>query len=175
VGTVTTLAAGSAATVTLSGTAQAAVLNFGIPQGATGATGAAGSGGSGSGLSSGSFTAVFHAVTGSSGMYYAVNSPNVYTNENGTTATTGVLAWVPLGCTATQLNVYSLQTSTITVTLRTGAPGAMAASTLVCSVSQNSSCTATGSVMVAAGQFIDYQIIGASGTAAPVWTALQCQ
>jgi hypothetical protein len=28
---------------------------------------------------------------------------------------------------------------------------------------------------VAAGQFIDYQISGASATAAPVWTALQCQ
>ena len=35
-GTVTTLAAGSQATVTNSGTAQAAVLNFGIPQGAAG-------------------------------------------------------------------------------------------------------------------------------------------
>jgi hypothetical protein len=119
---------------------------------------------------------VFHAVTGSSGMYYAVNSPNVYTNENGTTSTTGVLAWVPLGCTATQLNVYSLQSGTITVTLRTGAPGLMTSSTLVCSsVATNSSCLATGSVVVAPGQFIDYQISGASGTAAPVWTALQCQ
>ena len=38
VGTVTTLAAGSQATVTNSGTAGAAVLNFGIPQGATGAS-----------------------------------------------------------------------------------------------------------------------------------------
>jgi len=176
VGTVTTLAAGSSATVTNSGTSQSAVLNFGIPQGVTGATGASGSGGSGSGSASGIFTAVFHAVTGSSGMYYAVNSPNVYTNENGTTSTTGVLAWVPLGCTATQLNVYSLQSGTITVTLRTGAPGLMTSSTLVCSsVATNSSCLATGSVVVAPGQFIDYQISGASGTAAPVWTALQCQ
>jgi hypothetical protein len=136
--------------------------------------------------------AVVHAVNFNS-TYYSVTSSNasVGLNENTTTVPTttptngavngnglfygAVLSWVPLGCTATQLNVYSQQTSTITVTLRTGAPGAMAASTLVCSVSQNSSCTATGSVMVAAGQFIDYQISGASGTAAPVWTALQCQ
>jgi len=175
VGTVTTLAAGSAATVTNSGTSQAAVLNFGIPQGATGATGAAGSGGSGSG-GSGIFTAVLHAVSYTNGMYYAVNSSNVSATETGTTATTEVLTWVPLGCTATQLNVYSLQTGTITVTLRTGAPGSMVPSTLVCSsVASNSSCLSTGSVVVAAGQFIDYQISGASATAAPVWTALQCQ
>jgi hypothetical protein len=192
VGTVTTLAAGSAATVTNSGTTQAVVLNFGIPQGATGATGAAGSGGSGSG-GSGTFTAVVHAVNFNS-TYYSVSTSNasIGSNENTTTVPTttptngavngnglfygGVLSWVPLGCTATQLNVYSLQSGTITVTLRTGAPGSMTSSTLVCSsVATNSSCLATGSVVVAAGQFIDYQISGASGTAAPVWTALQCQ
>jgi len=170
VGTVTTLAAGAPATVINSGTAQAAVLNFGIPQGATGA---AGSGGSGS-IGSGSFAAVFHPVSYAT-TYYSVNSPNASTNETGTTATTGVLAWVPLGCTASQLSVYSQQSNMITVTLRTGAPGTMVPSTLVCSVTSNSSCTATGSVVVAAGQFIDYQISGASGTPAAVWTALQCQ
>jgi hypothetical protein len=61
------------------------------------------------------------------------------------------------------------------VTLRTGVPGAMAASTLVCSVATGTSCTSTGSVVVAAGQFIDYEIDQASGTPAGVWTALQCQ
>jgi hypothetical protein len=43
IGTVTTLAYGSAPTVTNTGTASALVLNFGIPAGATGATGATGS------------------------------------------------------------------------------------------------------------------------------------
>lgn len=42
VGTTTTLAPGSDATVTNSGTSSAAVFNFGVPQGATGATGAQG-------------------------------------------------------------------------------------------------------------------------------------
>jgi hypothetical protein len=172
VGTVTTLAAGSAATVSNSGTAQAAVLNFGIPQGAAGA---AGSGG-GSSTGSGSFAAVFHAVSYNS-TYYAVNSANAsnFSNENGTTATTVVLGWVPLGCTATRLSVYSQQSNTITVTLRVGLPGAMANSALTCSPVTNGSCTATGSVTVAAGDFIDYEIDSASGTTAAVWTALQCQ
>jgi hypothetical protein len=61
------------------------------------------------------------------------------------------------------------------VTLRVGTPGSMSNSTLACSVSTNSSCTATGTVTVAAGQFIDYIISSASGTAAGVWTALTCQ
>jgi hypothetical protein len=173
VGTVTTLAPGVAATVSNSGTTQAAVLNFGIPQGATGAAGSSGASGS---AGSGSFAAVFHAVSYAS-TYYAVNSPNASSgsSENGTTATTGVLAWVPLGCTASQLNVYSQQSNTIKVTLRTGAPGMMVPSTLVCSVAPGSSCTATGSVIIAAGQFIDYEIDGPSATPAGVWTALQCQ
>ena len=171
VGTVTTLAPGLAATITNSGTSNAAVLNFGIPQGATGA---AGSSGSGSSTASGTFAAMYHTVSYAT-TYYAVNSTNASTVENGTGATTGVLAWVPLGCTATQLSVYSQQTNAITVTLRSGSPGAMVSSTLSCSAMTNASCTATGSVPVAAGQFVDYQISGASGTPAAVWTALQCQ
>jgi len=169
VGTVSTLAAGSQATVTNSGTPQAAVLNFGIPQGVQGA---AGSGGGGT--SSGNFAATYHAVSFSA-TYYSVNLPNASTNETGTTSTTGVLAWVPNGCTASQLSVYSQQSNTITVTLRVGTPGSMSNSTLSASVSPNSSYTATGTVTIAAGQFIDYEISSASGTPAGVWTALTCQ
>jgi hypothetical protein len=171
VGTVTTLAPGAAATVSNSGTANSAVLNFGIPQGATGA---AGSGGSGSVTASGEFAAMFHAVNYNT-TYYAVNSSNTSTTETGTTATTGVLAWVPLGCTASQLNVYSQQSNTITVTLRVGTPGAMVNSALTCNAATNVSCTATGSVVVGPGEFVDYVISGASATTAGVWTALQCQ
>jgi hypothetical protein len=126
-------------------------------------------------MGSGSFAAMYHAVSYNA-TYYAVNSPNSGTADTESPGgTKGVLAWVPAGCTATQLSVYSEQSNTITVTLRTGAPGAMAASALSCSVATGSSCTATGSVMVAAGQFIDYEIDQASGTTAGVWTALQCQ
>lgn len=165
VGSVTTLAAGAQATVSNSGTAQAAVLNFGIPQGAPG-TGL----GSGTGTSSGTFAAMYHAVS-SNTLYYAVNSPTASATE-----TSGsVLAWVPQGCTATELDVYSQQTGAITVTLRAGAPGALANTTLACSPATNGSCTATGAVVIPAGNFIDLEMSAASGTTAGVWTSLQCQ
>lgn len=45
IGTVSTLAAGSSATVNNSGTSSAAVFNFGIPQGTVGSTGSAGTNG----------------------------------------------------------------------------------------------------------------------------------
>jgi hypothetical protein len=166
VGTVTTLAAGSQATVTNSGSSSAAVLNFGIPQGAVGATGSGGGTGS---TSSGTFAAMYHPVSFST-TYYAVNSPNASLAEGAS-----VLAWVPLGCTATQLSVYSQQSANITVTLRAGTPSSMANTALSCSVSTNMSCTSTGSVTVTAGQFVDFTITSASGTPAGVWTALQCQ
>jgi hypothetical protein len=167
VGTVTTLAAGMQATVMNSGTAQAAVLNFGIPQGAPGTGGGSGSG---SGTSSGNFAAMYHAVSDAT-LYYAVNSPTASATETGGS----VLAWVPLGCTATQLNVYSQQSGAITVTLRAGLPGALADTALACSPATNGSCMATGSVVIAAGEFIDFRFDSASGATAGVWTALQCQ
>src|SRR5260370_1199956 len=59
VGTVTTGAAGSQASVINSGTANAAVLNFTIPQGAPGA----GGGGGGGGTSGIPFASLYHAVS----------------------------------------------------------------------------------------------------------------
>ena len=163
VGSVTTLASGSQATVTNSGTAQAAVLNFGIPQGA------AGTGGSGTGSSSGTFAAMYHAVSFNS-RYYAVNSLNASLTE-----TPSTMAWVPLGCTATELDVYSQQSATITVTLRSGTPAAMTDTAIACSVATNGSCTSTGAVAILAGSFIDLEVSSSSGTTAGVWTSLQCQ
>jgi hypothetical protein len=170
VGAVSTLAAGSQAIVTNTGTSQAAVLNFGIPQGAQGAAGTGGS----SGTSSGSFAGVYHSVSYAT-TYYSVNLSNASMHEDTSTLNTGVLAWVPSGCTASQLSVYSQQSNTITVTLRVGTPGSMSSSALTVSVSPNSSANVTGSVTVTAGQFIDYEIDSASGTPAGVWTALTCQ
>jgi hypothetical protein len=175
VGTVTTVAAGLPAAVTNSGTAQAAVLNFAIPQGAAGSGGSGGSGGGGVG--SGSFAAMYHPVSYNTN-YYAVNTPNASLTESGTS---GVLAWVPVACSATQLSVYSQQSQAITVTLRVGTPAGpgvsstMAATALSCTVGTNASCTATEPVAITAGEFVDYQISSASSTPAGVWTALQCQ
>jgi hypothetical protein len=165
VGTVTTLAAGSPATATNSGTAQAAILNFGIPQGAAG-TGS----GSGSGTSSGTFAAMYHAVNYNT-LYYAVNSPNANISETGGS----VLAWVPQGCTATELDVYSQQSATVTVTLRAGAAGSLQDTALSCSPTTNGSCKVLGTAVIGAGEFIDLRVNSASGTTAGVWTSLQCQ
>jgi hypothetical protein len=168
VGTVMTLPAGASATVTNTGTAQAAVLNFGIPQGTAGVPGSGS--GSGTDTSSGSFAAMYHPVSFNT-LYYAVNSPNASASE----LTGSVLAWVPAGCTATRLDVYSQQSGPITVTLRSGTPGSLNDTALACSPSTNSSCSATGSVAIAPGQFLDLRIDLASGTTAGVWTSVQCQ
>ena len=78
-----------------------------------------------------------------------MNSPTASTTESGG----AVLAWVPQGCTATELDVYSQQSGAITVTLRAGAAGALASTALSCSPATNGSCTATGAVVIPAGRF----------------------
>ena len=172
VGSVTTGAAGTSAVVTNSGTSSAVVLNFTLP---AGATGPAGSGGSGSGTSASTsglpFASVLHSVSYAA-TYFSVNGVNSASSE-----TTSVLTWVPNGCTATSLAVFSTQGAAngITVTLRSGTPGSMAATALSCNASTSGSCTATGSVIVNPGTFVDLSITGANGTAAPIWTALACQ
>ena len=113
---------------------------------------------------------MYHPVSFNT-VYYAVNSPNASATE----ASGAVLAWVPLGCTATRLDVYSQQSGAITVTLRAGPAGALADTALTCSPATNGSCSVLGSVAVAAGEFMDFRIDLASGVTAGVWTALQCQ
>ncbi len=164
VGTVTTGAAGSQATVTNSGTAGAAVLNFTIPQGAPG-TGGGGGGGGTSGIQ---FVSLYHAVSFNF-LFYSVNSANSAVNE-----VDSVLTWVPAGCAATQLSVFSRQSNSINVTLRQGTPGNMADTALKCSVAPGLACTASGDVTVAAGNFVDFSVSGASGNEAGVWMALTC-
>jgi len=172
VGTVTTGAAGSSASVINTGTSSAAVLNFTIPQGAAGA---AGSGGGGGGGTSGiPFASVYHSVSYVSNYpYFSVNNSNGSTTES---TPNSVLTWVPAGCTATALNVFSEQGGTITVTLRIGTtPGNMTSSSdLTCSATTGNSCSVTGSDAVRAGGFVDLVISGANNTPAGVWTALAC-
>jgi hypothetical protein len=164
VGTVTTGAAGTQATVTNAGTSGAAVLNFTIPRGAAG-TGATG------GTSGIPFASMYHG--GSFGdLYYSVSN-----TSSSATEFAPQLTWVPAGCTATELTVFSQQATPITVTLRAGPVGSLANTALVCAVAaggaSGATCTATGSVAVAAGEFVDLGVSGANGTGA-VWTALQC-
>jgi hypothetical protein len=63
VGTTTTLAAGSAATVTNTGNSNAAIFNFGIPKGADGSAGTGGSGGGAYVVASGKSSTVNSAAT----------------------------------------------------------------------------------------------------------------
>lgn len=163
VGTVTTLAAGAQATVTNTGTAQQAVLNFGIPQGVAGTSGTSGTSSTGT-----SFAANYHPVSFAN-LYYSINSPNASATESDS-----VLAWVPAGCTATRLDVVSHQSGSVKITLRMGASTAtMADTALVCTPAAGS-CPALGSVTVPAGYFVDLRIDYSSGTVAGVWTSLQC-
>jgi hypothetical protein len=164
VGTVSTLPPGSSATITNSGTAQNAVLNFGIPQGATGPPG---SGGSGT-TTSGSFAAMYHPASFNY-TYYALNSPNAATSESDS-----VLAWIPQACTATEFDVKSNQSGAITVTLRLGASGTTMQDTALTCTPSNGSCPALGSVAIPAGSFVDLRIDHSSGTVAGVWTSLTC-
>ena len=163
VGTVTALPAGSQPTVTNTGTSSAAVLAFGLPAGGSGSTGTTSTGSS-------NFAAIYHAVSYST-LYYAPNTPNASATE-----TAAVFAWIPRGCTATRLDVYSQQSGAIKVTLRSGMPGSMADTALLCSPSTTAptTCSVTGSITIPAGSFLDFRIDGASGTPAGVWTALEC-
>jgi hypothetical protein len=163
VGSVTTTAAGTQASVTNSGSNSAAVLNFSIPQGAAGSSG--GGGGSGSAVSP---LSVYHDVSYNN--FYSVNSATLNSSE-----LAPILTWVPSGCTATALNVYSQQTQAITVTLRTGTPGNMADTTLACTTTVGgATCSAAGSVTIGAGTFVDLHITGANSSVSGVWTTLAC-
>jgi collagen type VII alpha len=164
VGTVTTGVPGSSAVVVNAGTNAAAVLNFTIPQGTTGAAGSSGSGGA----PVSGFASMVHTVSYVA-TYYAVNNTNQNVDE-----VQQVLTWVPNGCTATQLTVFSEQGATITVTLRVGTIGTMADSALSCQVATGGSCTVNGNVAVPAGGFIDLGVTHSDSTAAGVWTALTC-
>lgn len=176
IGPTVTGAPGTLATVTNSGTGTAAVLNFTIPQGATGPAGSAGNG------SSTPVMAAYHTVYSGSPLYlayYSVGNSTSTSSELGAlTAPYSVLTWIPNGCTATALNVYSQQNGPITVTLRASTPSSptsMADTALVCSsVAKNTSCSAAGNVVIPAGSFVDFKIDGADVNPAAVWTALSC-
>ena len=159
-----TVSSGSTASVTNSGTASAAVLNFVLPQGTGGATG------SGTGSASGiPFQSMVHSVSYAA-LFYSVNNTNQAATE-----TSSVVTWVPAGCTATSLTAYSQQNATITITLRSGtSPTTLGNTTLSCQAATGGSCTATGLVSIPAGSFVDLGITHADSNATPVWTALAC-
>jgi hypothetical protein len=101
--------------------------------------------------------------------FYSVSNTNASASED-----VSVLTWVPVGCTATTLSVYSQQGNAINVVLRQGTPGNMVDTALACTAASNGTCTATGSIAVTAGNFVDLGVTNANGTAGAVWMALRC-
>jgi Collagen triple helix repeat (20 copies). len=164
VGTTTTGAAGSSASVTNSGTSSAAVLNFTIPQGPAGPTGATGlqgpagtNGTNGSGINAITYAMSF-VNPGTAGTYY-ISPLFIGTNLNVNTTLGNNFVAMPVACTMSALNVgvnnYSTpgaDTTTITV-YKDGA-----ATSMTCSVSTNgngASCQdKTHTVSVAGGDAI---------------------
>lgn len=167
IGQVRTGSAGTSASVVNVGTSSAAVLNFSIPQGAVGASGGGTGSGSGAPTLSGAGSMV-HGVSYAAS-FYSLSNPNQSLQE-----ASSVLTWVPAGCTATGLNVFSLQGGTITVTVRVGSPQAMLDSALSCQVTAGNSCSSAGSVVIPAGGFVDFSVSHSDSTPASVWTALTC-
>jgi collagen type VII alpha len=111
---------------------------------------------------------MYHAVSYAA-TYYSIANTNQAAGES-----TAVLTWVPAGCSATRLDVFSQQGATITVALRVGMPGAMADSALSCQVSTGKSCSAAGAVAVPAGGFMDVGITHADSNPVGVWTVVTC-
>ena len=167
IGQVRTGSAGTSASVVNVGTSSAALLDFTIPQGAVGTSGGGTSSGSSALGLSGAGTMVHDVSYAAS--FYSLSNPNQSLQE-----ASSVLTWVPAGCTATQLNVFSLQGGTITATVRVGIPRAMVDSALSCQVTAGNSCSATGSVVIPIGGFIDFSVSHSDSTPASVWTALKC-
>lgn len=93
-GAVTTLTAGSNATVSNTGTANAAVFSFGIPRGATGATGAAGVAGT-----RGSKTYTGQSVPQNAGLTNLIEADNYINLSNGDyyTYSSSTSTWVLQG------------------------------------------------------------------------------
>ena len=114
--------------------------------------------------------AVYHSVANTVGKYYSIS-----TSSGGATETDALVAWMPRACTATRLDVFSKQSGSIQVTLRSGPYGSLSDTVLTCTPSGSpNTCSVTGTVAVAAGSFLDLRIDYSSGTAAPVWTAVEC-
>jgi len=110
IGSVTTLAAGSAATATITGLAPTQTLNLGIPTGPTGNTGATGAQGNTGTFAVGSVTSVANSGTAS------------VTNVGSSTAGTFnfVLRDGPTGATGAQGNTGTLAVGTVTSVANSG-------------------------------------------------------
>ena len=127
----TTLAAGSAATASITGTPTSPVLNLGIPQGATGATGDTGATGAAAGF--GTPTASVDANTGTPSVTVTASGPDTakvfdfaFHNLKGDTGATGGVASVNGQTGAVQLNDEHIPSTVVTgQTTVEGALGAL--------------------------------------------------
>jgi hypothetical protein len=95
-----------------------------------------------------------------------------------------LFTWVAVGCTITTLYVHSKYTEDLVVDLQfnvSGAGGSTVSTGMFCTVlASGNSCTATGPVAVAAGDFLIFHITASSTGVAPtgtgvIWTSFGCQ
>lgn len=172
VGRVSALPVGSTPTVANSGTSQAVVLDFGIPQAASGTAGS-----SGSSQPSSDPLAFFHYVS-----YSGFLSPNstVAVATEGTPSGQYTYAWIPKACTVSRLDVYaqsatsaSTSLGSMAVTIRLGTSVPPTDTTVACSSFANNKCTITPQLPVAAGSFLDLHVTNAPGNTF-VFTSLEC-
>jgi hypothetical protein len=164
IGTVTTGAAGTDASVTNSGTSSAAILNFTIPRGDAG---------TGGGASGGAVFTALHPVTGGlSGMTYY----NPVNDERANSEGALQMAYFP-ACTVSGLKFKNTSSSAVTVDFRTGtAPGSMATvSGATCTVAANAITTCTGPGALSADSLMDFKMTTSAAGPLYVWSSFTCQ
>ncbi len=173
-------AAGTAAIVTnVSTNPSSILLDFTIPKGDTGATGPAGptgpAGSSGSG--GGSLYTTVHTVAAGAAQYYSPLVDTKSTLENG-----AILAWLPSTCNLASVQAYYFapamtggQTTNASITIRTGTPGSMSASSAgACTVAPNTTTTCTGPGSLSSGSFISFSISTIATVNTYLYTQFSC-
>lgn len=165
IGTVTTGATGTDASVSLTGPSNDLKLNFTIPRGATGASGSGGSGG-------GAFTTLHSVTGGATGASYY----NPVVDQKSSLETAAVLALFP-ACTVSSVVFLNTSANAMTVDFRSGASAATMStvSAQSCAVSANSVTTCTGPGTLAANSLLEFKIVTSATGTSNVYSSFTCQ
>ena len=152
------VSSGPTPSVTNSGSATAAVLNFVLPGGSGGGTG----------------TALFSSIhtvqaSGQGTAYYGLLTDVRSTNE-----AFAVLSYLPATCHLNTIDIYNSGPAAATVEIRTGTPGNLATSS-TCSVAANGLTACNGPGLLGANSFLDMRISSGVNFTTSFWTNLQCQ
>jgi hypothetical protein len=105
----------------------------------------------------------------------STNSLSLSTNTLGTIVdTAGVMTYFPNACTISTAKIYSSSNGPV-LTLRSGTPGSMSNSGVVCTGVANSEASCTNlPLSVSAGTFLNFSYSGGAQTSG-IWTYVACQ